>query len=449
MDLGTSSLKCGLFDLAGQRLGSARISYPTNEWVGGAEQHASDWWKALVNAVNLTTKNVSPENIAALSIGGHAPGPVFVDSALAPVCPVLPWCDQRSKEQHERLLLALGRDPDNGSERLMAQIAARAMWMRYAQPDKFAQTKCIMHSSDYLIARLTGRCIFTGSISLGIFNAGDLPLDLLPKIEVEAGELIGGITPDAAGQLGLPVATPVITGGLDSFLASFGSGICEPGDACINTGSSTIVALVTGPNHRARFRLGEYSLMSQPVRLGGRILSWAQKRSDKGVSLPDLLEQAIHLQKPVLNQDILTNFLPAMKVEDHEGGELYSELSRRYSCVEIFRFLLDAILLWQRQTLNELQENNTAVLRVRSVGGLTTHPEFVQLQADVLRKTIEIPRISESGTLGAAMLAAMALGLYDDHKAAISGMSGLSKVYRPQENIAASYDALFQETEFH
>lgn len=306
-----------------------------------------------------------------------------------------------------------------------------------------------MQSGDFLISRLTGRCVMTGAISREICAAGDLSLDLLPKTEVEAGELVGGVSMDAAEQLGLPVATPVVTGGLDSFLASFGSGICEPGDACINTGSSTIVALVTAPNNLARFQLGEYALMSQPVRLGGSILSWVQEYSGRKTSLPDLLLQATQLPTSILGQDALGVFLSDMNVAEHEGRDMYQKLSQHHSSVENFRFLLDAILLRQRQALNDLQENNAAILRVRSAGSLTTHPEFVQLQADVLGRAIEVPRISESGTLGAAMLAAMELGLYRDHREATSRMSGLGKVYRPREKVAASYDALFQEIDLH
>lgn len=398
-----------------------------------------------MKAVQLSTKDVSPASIAALGVGGHAPAPVFVDSVLEPLCPVMLWSDHRSEEQRERILMALGRSPANGPERLMVQTAARAMWLRCTQPRKLAQTRCIMHSGDYLVARLTGQCIMTGVASPEIFSAAGLSLDLLPKSEFEAGEVIGGATPDAAEQLGLHVGMPVVTGGLDSFLASFGSGICEPGDACLSTGSSSIVALLTRSRKRERFRLGGYSLLSQPVRLGARTLSWAQECTGQVLSLPDVLRHATDFCSPVLNQDILTELLQAVEVGDHEGCGLFSRLSQRHSGVEIFRLLLEAIMLRQRQVLDELQEDNATALRVCSVGGLAAYPEFNQLQADVLGRAIEVPKISESGTLGAAMLGAMALGLYDNHKQAASRMVGRGKVYQPRQTICASYDALFRE----
>lgn len=448
VDLGTSSLKCGLFDLGGRCIAFARVNYPTKAWEGGAEQDAGDWWQALVKAVRLTTRDTSPANIAALGIGGHAPAPVFADAALEPVCPVLLWNDHRPEEQRERLLRSLGHAPRNGPERLMAHIAARAMWLRTAQPHKLAQTMCILHSGDYLVARLTGRCIMTGGITPDILAAGDLSTGLLPGIEAQAGDLVGTITADAAGQLGLQTATPVVTGGLDSFLASFGSGICDPGDACLSTGSSTIVALLTRPREGERFRLGAYSLMSQPVRLGARVLSWAQQCVGDDSPSRDALLHATKVQSPVLDRKSLSQLLQTMKAGDPEGCGLFAELSQRFPGVELYRLILDAILLGQRQVLDELQENNRPAVRVRSVGGLAAYPEFVQLQADALGTVVEVPKTPDSGTLGAAMLAAIALGLYHDHRDAVSRMVGLGQVYRPRDNIAAGYAALFREIGF-
>src|SRR5439155_10759560 len=114
IDLGTSALKCGLFDLVGGRAAAARISYPTHACDGGSQQHCTDWWQALLRGVRLITAEVDPARIVAICVGGHAPSPVLVDSALEPVGAVLPWFDSRSQVDCDRLLQTLGRHSEIG-----------------------------------------------------------------------------------------------------------------------------------------------------------------------------------------------------------------------------------------------------------------------------------------------------------------------------------------------
>ena len=152
-----AALKCGLFDRIGNCTSAARVAYPTREFDGGAEQQAGDWWTALSEGVAIATAKVDRTRIAAMGVGGHAPSPVLVDADLRPVAAVLPWFDDGCKPERERLLETLDRLPASGEERLMIQVAARAMWLRRTAPRDFARAASVLHSGDYLVAWLTGR----------------------------------------------------------------------------------------------------------------------------------------------------------------------------------------------------------------------------------------------------------------------------------------------------
>ncbi len=130
IDLGTSALKCGLFDLPGNCAAATRVAYPTRDCEGGAEQRCTDWWEALSAGVRTVTAAVDRGRVAAIGVGGHVPSPTFVDADLRPVWPVVPWFDHRCESERDRLLEILGRSPASGGERLMVQLAARGMWLR-------------------------------------------------------------------------------------------------------------------------------------------------------------------------------------------------------------------------------------------------------------------------------------------------------------------------------
>ena len=181
VDLGTSALKCGLFDLAGNCRAAVRIAYPTLESALGAEQHAADWWQARVSATRRCIAAVETNRIVAICVGGHAPSPAIVDARFQAVAPVMPWIDTRSSAEHDRIIDRLGRSPANGPERLMAQLAARAAWLRRTAPADFARVVSILHSGDYLIARLTGRAISTSPRVDEVLAAADVDVRLLPQ----------------------------------------------------------------------------------------------------------------------------------------------------------------------------------------------------------------------------------------------------------------------------
>ncbi len=410
VDLGTSALKCGLFDQAGNCAAGARVAYPTREWEGGAEQQCGDWWEALSGAVHLVAAGIDRKRIVAIGVGGHAPSPAFVDVDLQPVSPVLPWFDDRRARERDRLLETLGRFPASGGERLMVQVAARAMWLRGTSPREFAGAACVLHSGDYLVARLTDQKVMTSPKMPEVFVAADLPTGLLSARECLPGEIVGRIRADLAAEWKLDPAVEVVAGGLDSFLASVGSGIREPGDACLNCGSNSVVALLTRESHDARFEWHELSLLSRPTWPGGRVLQLTRTLADLDDAFDDAILEAASLQPPLAIERLLPELLGSGGRENRKIRKQISHYLQGHTAVEVLRLLLDAIFLGQRMMLEELEQQGEPARRVYSVGGLAAYPVVNQLQADVLGRAIEIPRSTDSGARGAAHAGLHGLG---------------------------------------
>lgn len=422
VDLGTSALKCGLWSADGRRAGFARVPYPTREAAGAAEQSAEEWWRSLAAGIAAAAEGLDPRRIEAVGVGGHAPSPAFVDAELAPVAPVMTWLDSRPTPYLNLLLGAVGAPPSSGPERLARHLAARALWLRDHAEGKLARARSVLHSGDFLAARLTGRVVTTGGPAASVFAAADLPSQLLPQRELAPGKTVGGVAPAPARALGLPSGVPVVAGGLDSFLGSVGSGICWPGDSCINSGSASVVALLGRPSTPGRFELAGLPLLSRPAAVGARTLGRAYGLTGSGRPFAGLLREAARRGPD-------GGTLDAAGIE-----EALPELARHGDPVETIRRVLGVICRAERALLEELEAAHGPVRRVRLVGGQAALPELGRWRAAVLGKRVEVPAETESGALGAALLAALATGRFAaDPRTAAARMIRPGRRHDPDE----------------
>ena len=105
----------------------------------------------------------------------------------------------------------------------------KILWYRDHEPELFGRIHKVLGTKDYVNYRLTGRLATDYSYASGsgvydllgwdyadeLLSAADLSRDLLPEI-VPATEVLGGLSGEAAGSLGLPPGIPVACGGVDN-----------------------------------------------------------------------------------------------------------------------------------------------------------------------------------------------------------------------------------------
>lgn len=61
-----------------------------------------------------------------------------------------------------------------------------------------------------------------------LLNAMGIPLSMMPQTIVESTDIVGGLTKEAAAELGLCEGMPVCAGGIDCGAANIGLGVLEP-----------------------------------------------------------------------------------------------------------------------------------------------------------------------------------------------------------------------------
>jgi xylulokinase len=439
LDVGTSSLKAGLFTPSGHALGLAEAAYPlfTPE-PGAMEQDPLDWWVALTSVCRqLLAQAPRPVRVLALAIGGQAPTLSVVDARLEPTHAAVTWLDQRPAATAEQLYARLGQ-----SVPIWGSWPAQVAWFARERPRVLRRSRWLMGCPDFLAARLTGEPALFLAWPAAEVDAAEVEPRLLPP-QRAPGDIVGSVSSSAAAATGLPVNTPVVAGFVDGIMGVLGSGVQQPGDACINSGTSGTVSVVG--QRGTGYAVLDLDILGAATNTSGKALDWfAQRIARQELAYPELIAEAAGVPPGAGG----VQFLP------HLAGERAPELDPRsrgawvgitleHDRRHLLRAVLEGAAFGLRSLADWLVQNGAAIGEVRCVGGQARSAMWNQIKADVLNRPLLLPEVVEAAVVGAAVLAALAVGAYSRREDAVSAMVRIVRRFDPDPYTAARYDELY------
>ena len=280
-DVGSSSVKAALLDAHTGRC-VACAQYPKTEMgfvsahPGFAEQNPDDWWECMKRAAQQL-KKLSAEgmkNVSAVGISAQMHGLVVVGEDRKPLRFAIIWNDSRAVGIGEQALEAIGKryclnhflnSPGNFT-------ATRLRWVKENEPEIFARIHRMMLPSDYLVMKLTGELSTTASsLSEGILwdyideePAGRImehfgfPGEIIPPVTGSVAPQ-GGLSAEAAKDLGLNAGTPVTYRSGDQQNNAFALNVLYPGEVAAKAGTSGVVyGISKRPVSDPRFRMNTF-----------------------------------------------------------------------------------------------------------------------------------------------------------------------------------------------
>ena len=272
IDLGTSGPKVALVNTSGAVVDT---EYEPTELIltpdGGVEQDPDDWWRAITMATRrmLARGAVTPDEVIGVCCTAQWLGTVAVDGDGHHLMNALIWMDARGAEympevtggavtvqgyeprKITRWIRVSGGAPGHSGKDPTAHI----LWIKHHRPDVYRATRTFLEPKDYLNLRLTGRAVASVDSIAGHFVTDNRDLDhvvydeqlvhfseldreTLPEL-VRAVDVIGGLRPDAADELGLPAGIDVVAGTPDVQSATLGSGALADFSAHLYLGTSS------------------------------------------------------------------------------------------------------------------------------------------------------------------------------------------------------------------
>jgi xylulokinase len=450
IDLGSTRTKVGLIAGDGEPLGFGRAEQTTDvdPASGRAEQDPDAWWHGLGLAVREAM--ASTDRVpAGICVTGHGPSLAAVDADGRAVRPAMTWLDSRSTAERDELEAA------TGLRGWALGVLPAALWLERNEPEAAARARWYLNSWEAITLRLTGRAATTvvpggAEVPRGALGGTGLALDRVAP-EVSAGAAVGGLTPDAARHLGLPVGTPVVAGLVDAFASFHGARMLVAGDA-IDVGgaaggfgvySARSIQVAGGFTTPAPLP-GLYSVGGAMAATGAS-LDWFGGEILGGASpMEDLLAEAATVEPGA--GGVL--FLPYLAGErsplwDPTARGAFAGLTLGTTRAHLVRAILEASALAIRHVAEPMLAAGIEVHAMRACGGPARDDGWNQIKADVTGFAVEVPRVRETAAVGAAIVAAVGVGVHPDLPTAIRAMTAIDRRLEPNADNRAIYDRVY------
>jgi xylulokinase len=120
-----------------------------------------------------------------------------------------------------------------------------------------------------------------------------------------------------------------------------------------------------------------------------------------------------------------------------EAKGVFFGATLRHGRPHFIRSILEAVAYMLRQDVALVEELGATVQEIRSIGGGARSPLWSQIKADVLQRPITTLACEEVACLGAAMLAATAVGHFADLAEAVAAMVRVRRTFEPDPANAA------------
>ena len=470
-DLGTTGDKATLVSVDGEVVASVTARYPTDFGTGGkAEQDALHWWDAVCTATRslLESAAVSPADLVAVSFSGQMMGAVLLDEHGDPIRPAIIWADTRSVDQVDRLLARIDMEDFYRitGHRLNATYSlSKMMWIRDNEPDSFGRARRVVLAKDFIVQRLTG-VIHTDPSDASSTNAFDqranawsdeiiemagLSRSLFPEV-VGSTTVVGHVTRDAARATGMPEGLPVVMGGGDGPVGALGAGITSPeSGAYAYLGSSSWVSYASSePLLDPAMRTMTFThvlpglyVPTSTMQAGGASLAWIVNLlspSDSG-GFDDLLAQA----RTGSASESGLYFLPHLLGErsphwNPKARGVFAGLAMHHGRADMVRAVIEGVAFVLRSGLDSFTTNGARIEAIDAIGGASKSDVVLGILADVWGIPVS-PRdlVDEATALGAAVLAGLGVGVFDD-PAVAAKLSTRGRAVEPREDLHRRLD---------
>ncbi|WP_424217158.1 FGGY family carbohydrate kinase (plasmid) [Streptomyces sp. BI20] len=469
IDVGTTMIKSVVFDDQGNELAVSRLATEVRRpRPGWAEQDMDTVWNTVVYTVREVLTDLSdPVWLVTFTAQGDGLWPV--DAKGRPTGPAILWSDGRAGDilgrwDREGVLETAFRR--NGSLTCSGMPNAILSWLDTNDPGRLGDTTAALTAAGWLFLRLTGRVAMDESDASAPFldhSTGDydpeiLSLfglthhrDLLPTV-VGENERIAEITPEAAGQLGLPTGLPVVMAPYDIASTARGVGVVNPGQACTILGTTLCTEIVrTGVDTSGEpsginiaYRGRERVLRAFPTLNGAEVLGWAADLL--GLDGPPDLSRLAFSEAPDDPSGLV--FLPYLSpagerapfLDPHARGCL-SGLSLEHSRADIARSVFQGLALVLRDCL---ESSRTTVTELRLCGGGANSDEWCQMIADATGVPTARSGDTELGAKGAFLTGLVLSGAESSMHSAAAKYVRMRTTWEPDPARAAAQDDLYK-----
>ena len=487
IDLGSTNLKCVIYDRSGQVVASG--SRPTErfhpnplhpEWT---VWDPAQIWGGTAEAIQEAVQQLDdPRLIRGVAVTGMGMDGVPISEEGDWLYPFISWHDPRTEPQLRWWKENIGAEKTfttGGNTLWRYNTALRILWMAEHEQEILERTHKWLLIEDFVNYKLCGRLATDYSMASCTLLFDQKKMDWSQEILSEAGidphllcdafpsgTVLGGVSEEASRITGFPVGTPVVLGGHDYLCGALPVGAFKEGVVLDVTGTWEIILgtlsepILTkdlqelGLTVESHVALNNYAVWGGAV--AAEMLEWYRReygsesvqkaKRDGGVDWDYLMAEAGG--SPPGSRGVM--FLPHMSaagcpVVDARSLGSFVGLSNFVERGDLLRAMIEGLNYQVLDILTALNHGlGISVDKLVAVGGATRNQFWMQNKADVTGITIDVPDVEEATPLGAAILAGVGTGLYDDVQDAFDQVYKPGVTYTPDTKISKQYANWYQ-----
>lgn len=468
IDLGTSGVKIIVMNASGEIVTTTTKTYPVEyPNPGWSEQNPQDWFARTLEGLEEVLEKVPSEEIRGVSFGGQMHGLVVLDEKDQVIRPAILWNDGRSIKQCQQLNEGLGKETLIQYTQNIAFpgfTAPKILWMKENEPEFFARIKKIMLPKDYLIYCLTG--VFATDVSDAsgtlLFNVSeriwskemlgfcDIKINQLPKV-FESYERVGKILPKWQKRLRLRENVVVAAGAGDNAAAAVGTGTTGNGACNISVGTSGTIFIASDAMPRVdNPAIHSFAHSDGNYHLLGCMLSAASSYDWWTKTILGIQDYNEAQENIVLEEKNDVFFLPYLMGErsPHNNPKVrgaFVGMSLDTTRADMVRSVMEGVAFGMKDSLEIARDSGMVIESSTISGGGSQSGLWRRILASVLNVKLEVPEAEEGPAYGAAILAAVADGVFDSVEEGSKKLKRVRSVVYPEKNLLEEYKNKYEK----
>ena len=470
-DVGTTAMKCILFNEEFTELFYANKEYSINAQPGGiAELDANVYFDTFCECIkDMLSSGIASEEITSITFTTQGETMIPMGKDGKALCPAMVWLDTRAEAEAEYIKSKASENDIYKKTGLYgidgALPLAKALWIKNNKPEIYANTYKILLLEDYLIYRLTSRFVSEKSLqsSTGwydiinetyyseILEICGLDESKLPEV-LPCGTVVGGIDKAVADKLGLSENTVIITAAMDQISSAVGIGNIKEGIFTETTGTALVAGITAekpvfdteNPVTIYKHYDGKFIYMPYCNTAGislkwfrDKLMPYAEEEGKKKKLSAYGYVDAVAGKAPAGSHGVV--MLPQLS---QTGAFIGITLSTETS--DMARSVLEGVAFMLREITELIDSKDIKTDKIYSLGGGSYSPLWCQIKADVCKKKFVAVDYAQTTALGAAVLASVATGCYETVEAAVEACGKTGVEYIPNPENYNVYDNTFK-----
>ena len=473
LNIGTYSCEVIVFNELGEILiKRAKNLIMENPYPYFYEQDPKEWIRILKELTQEISRKIDLKNVRMICLTGHTQSLLLADSNLNPLTKCILWLDQRGFNEFymlRRSLRARKLYELTGIKLDITVPLCKLLWVKRLKPKLFKKISRIYFSpKDYLIELFTGQyatdyptASTTGFLNIyrkiwerEVLDIVKIDESVLPKL-VNAHEVIGILSEEAAKILNVKAGTPVTIGAANVITYALGAGVTDEGQVADSTVVSEVVSVpieepLLDPLQRIDcviHALPNKWLIVGAMMTSGAIIQWAIKNiiEDNSFNV-ELIDKYVEQCSPgARGLIVLPHFMgERTPYWNPKARGVILGLTLNHGKEHLVRALIESIGFGVKSIIEVFGELGLSINEIRIIGSWALSKTLRKVKADILGIKVVTPKYTEAACVGACILGLVGEGYYKHIEDAIKNIVKINEITYPDPGRKVFYEKMYE-----